>query len=80
MKWRLVITGEGPAFSPAETPNITDADKQAVDVLGFFDGQKITAATFQVDANNVNLLKAAKKAEKPSPPSDPTKTDQSSQS
>lgn len=72
MKWRLVITGEGPALNGQ--PN--DADKQAADVIGLFDGQKILAATFQVDSNNVNLLRqeqlAKKKAsaiEIPKPPS-----------
>lgn len=58
MKWRLVITGEGPALN--EPPADGDANQAAlalVDALKNVPGQKITGATFQVDANNRNLLK-----------------------
>lgn len=65
MRWRLVITGEGPALSTPAVP--TDAQAQAADVLSLFEGQKLTGATFQVDANNVNLLRKTK-TEKPTAP------------
>lgn len=72
MKWRLVITGEGPALNDPPQPN--DANNSAsgiVELLQQVPGQKITAATFQVDANNVNLLKKPKAPAAPEPPSPP---------